>query len=155
MKNTPCVCGSPFPRLDRVKSRFAQGLSLESGAILSMADLDDALFALPGVVDFTARRKGNHPQVLDMDVAALDQNLSRQAVEGAVEQIGGIKTAIDSGRICFGHIEIHAFDKSDRLNFSRAKRMIMAEESCSGEKLSGDEAQMDDFFSKNKIRGDA
>lgn len=153
--DTPCVCGSPFPRLDRVKNRFAQGLSLESGAILSMADLDDALFALPGVVDFTACRKGHHPQVLDMDVAALDQNLSRQAVEGAVEQIGGIKTAIDSGRICFGHIEIHAFDKSDRLSFSRAKRMIMAEESCSGEKLSGGEAQMDDFFSKNKIRGDA
>lgn len=33
--------------------------------------------------------------------------------------------------------------------------MIMAEESCSGEKLSGGEAQMDDFFFKNKIRGDA
>lgn len=153
--DTPCACGSPFPRLDRVKSRFAQGLSLETGAILSMADLDDALFALPGVVDFTACRRGRHPQVLDMDVAALDPNLSPQAVKRAVEQIDGVKAAIDSGRICFGYIEIRAFDKFNKFNFSRGKRMIMTEESCLTEKLPGGKAQMHDFFPKNKIRGDA
>ncbi len=132
LMDTPCACGSPFPRLDRVKSRFAQGLDLEAGVVLSMADLDDALFALPGVVDFTACRKGHDPQVLDLDVTASDQTLSPQAVREAVERIDGVSAAVGSGRICMGHIEIHGFD---RFSFSRGKRMMMTENPCLDEKL--------------------
>lgn len=127
--DSPCPCGSPFPRLDRVKSRFGQGIRLETGRILSMADLDDVLFDLPGVVDFSAAGKGDTQQTLDIRVAGLDKNLSRQAVKAAVKQIDGVKDAVDSGRMRLGKIEVRVLDN---YGLSPAKRIIMTKDKEAG-----------------------
>jgi phenylacetate-coenzyme A ligase PaaK-like adenylate-forming protein len=50
----PCPCGSPLARLDRVRGRLEAEVPLGSGLRLGIADLDEAIFPLEGVVDYQA-----------------------------------------------------------------------------------------------------
>ncbi|NLZ18003.1 MAG: phenylacetate--CoA ligase family protein [Desulfobulbaceae bacterium] len=49
-----CSCGSTLVRLDQVRGRMAGFVSLTKGGQLSLATLDEALFSLPGLLDFQA-----------------------------------------------------------------------------------------------------
>jgi phenylacetate-CoA ligase len=61
-----CACGSNIRRLDQVRGRINQVRLLENGCQLAMADLDEALLAVPGILDFQAvlQRKRNRDQLL-------------------------------------------------------------------------------------------
>lgn len=59
-----CSCGSPLRRLARVRSRIEGSVSLGSQGGITIADLDDALFELPGVCDFAAALVPGSPQEL-------------------------------------------------------------------------------------------
>ncbi|MDD4369450.1 MAG: phenylacetate--CoA ligase family protein, partial [Oscillospiraceae bacterium] len=50
----PCPCGTVLKRLTRVKDRIEGRIALPGGGWLSMSMLDEALFAVPGVLDFKA-----------------------------------------------------------------------------------------------------
>ncbi|MBV5305520.1 MAG: phenylacetate--CoA ligase family protein [Desulfobulbaceae bacterium] len=50
----PCPCGSNIRRLDRVRGRINQVRELKNGCNLSMADLDEILLPVPGILDFQA-----------------------------------------------------------------------------------------------------
>ncbi|MEW6519166.1 MAG: DVU_1553 family AMP-dependent CoA ligase [Thermodesulfobacteriota bacterium] len=50
----PCRCGSQLARLDKVRGRISQVRQLANGQTLSLALLDELLFAIPGVLDFQA-----------------------------------------------------------------------------------------------------
>lgn len=52
-----CDCGSPLRRLDPLVRRRRDGVPLSSG-ILTLRELNEALYAVPGVADFVARLKG-------------------------------------------------------------------------------------------------
>ena len=49
-----CGCGSAIRRLDRVQGRIDQVRTLAHGSQLALAELDELLFALSGLLDFTA-----------------------------------------------------------------------------------------------------
>ena len=49
-----CGCGSAIRRLDRVQGRIDQERTLARGGRLALAELDELLFALPGLLDRTA-----------------------------------------------------------------------------------------------------
>ena len=51
---TPCPCGSVLRRLGWVQGRRAEAARLADGTCLDLKDLDEALFALEGVIDFQA-----------------------------------------------------------------------------------------------------
>ena len=50
----PCVCGSVLKRLSRIHRRSGSGIQLPDGTVLTLRSLDEALFAISGVVDFVA-----------------------------------------------------------------------------------------------------
>jgi phenylacetate-coenzyme A ligase PaaK-like adenylate-forming protein len=50
----PCPCGTVLKRLAWVRGRLAGRVRLGDGHLLGMADLDVALFSLPGLLDFQA-----------------------------------------------------------------------------------------------------
>ena len=50
-----CPCGSALRRLGPVRVRLADVATLPGGERLALADLDEALFAVSGVLDFRAR----------------------------------------------------------------------------------------------------
>ncbi|MEH0021860.1 MAG: DVU_1553 family AMP-dependent CoA ligase [Desulfobacter sp.] len=105
----PCACGSPFARLDRVKNRQAQTIRPDQQAPLAMADLDDVLFAIPGVVDFTAAiSAGSTVPRLDITLETKETAAAGQAV-AALENAPALRKALDTGGLDLGRIRTRAF----------------------------------------------
>lgn len=54
----PCPCGSILQRIDTVRPRVAErvslGMSGQKATVVTMANLEEMFFALPGVIDFKA-----------------------------------------------------------------------------------------------------
>ena len=46
----PCLCGSSLRRLGRVKGRIAGRVQLSEGDILTLPDMDEVLFKVPGLL---------------------------------------------------------------------------------------------------------
>ena len=51
----PCACGTVLKRLDRITGRLCEGDRMFSEGSLTLPILDEALFSLPGIMDFIAR----------------------------------------------------------------------------------------------------
>ncbi len=54
MISEPCPCGCALRRMDRVKGRWEGRTSLGPQAMLALPDMDEALFGLPGLLDYRA-----------------------------------------------------------------------------------------------------
>jgi phenylacetate-CoA ligase len=57
----PCPCGTLLKRLDRIQGRLKGSVVLGGGHQISISDLDEVVFAVPGVMDYQAevyREKG-------------------------------------------------------------------------------------------------
>lgn len=114
--DAPCDCGSPFPRLDRVRTRQRAAADTPGRHGLTMADLDDLLFSLPGVVDFTAciqnkTDAGQAIQTLDIEIMGFEPLTQRLCVNPGASP--GLATALESGRLRMGRISVRAFDFSN------------------------------------------
>jgi phenylacetate-coenzyme A ligase PaaK-like adenylate-forming protein len=75
----PCPCGTPLKRLDRVQGRIGTEVELKKGLRLTMQDLDEALFPIDGVLNYTAEvtEAGGDDQI----------HLCFHAVEGKEHQV--------------------------------------------------------------------
>ena len=80
----PCPCGTVLKRLSRVKGRVETMLKMQ-GATLCMADLDEMLFPVAGLLNFTAE--------VAEHVGQEQIHLSLQVCEGEGEQVAGEVTA--------------------------------------------------------------
>ncbi len=49
-----CACGSPLLRMERVRNRVDSQAALGAEGSVTIAELDEVLFAIPGVYDFSA-----------------------------------------------------------------------------------------------------
>jgi phenylacetate-coenzyme A ligase PaaK-like adenylate-forming protein len=65
-----CLCGSPLRRMARVENRIAADIPLGSQGSVSIATLDDSLFAIPAVFDFAAALLPGTPNELQVRVYA-------------------------------------------------------------------------------------
>ncbi|MBS1161177.1 MAG: AMP-dependent synthetase [Proteobacteria bacterium] len=79
-----CACGSPLARLARLSGRLGAGVDLGDGRRLTIADLDEALFALPGIIDFTATFQSGPPPALHLAVSYLAGRGSPTAIRAAL-----------------------------------------------------------------------
>ncbi|HEX4068106.1 MAG TPA: AMP-binding protein [Acidobacteriaceae bacterium] len=66
----PCPCGSPLRRLARIENRVDSTIALGPHGSITIAALDEALFAIAGVHDFTAALIGGTPNALHLNVCA-------------------------------------------------------------------------------------
>jgi len=65
-----CSCGSPLRRMERVRNRVDSRAALGPDAGITIAELDEALFAIPEVHDFTAALVTGRPNELQLRVYA-------------------------------------------------------------------------------------
>lgn len=92
----PCPCGTSLKTLARVRERLAGRIPLSDGRLLSLADLDDALFPLDSVLDFQATLSQEKQGVqLHLDVQMLHstgpESLSR--IRQAIESLPTVQRA--------------------------------------------------------------
>jgi phenylacetate-CoA ligase len=98
----PCACGSVLRRLSSFAGRIGAGAALPGGGVLTMPLLDEAVFAVEGVSDFTATLLSGEPAVLKLSIAT-PVTMSRPAVLDGVyaglEAIPALSQAIASGEL--------------------------------------------------------
>jgi phenylacetate-CoA ligase len=113
-RTTPCPCGTVLRTLAPVDCRLGAGIEIAAGVKLSMAQLDEALFPISGIVDFSAeitRRAG----VLRLSVDVVHNGEgTRQELSGAVAEtlaaIPSIETALGSGTLKMGDIRVREME---------------------------------------------
>lgn len=98
----PCPCGTALRTLAPIRERLSGRIALHDGLTLSMADLDDALFPLPDVVNFRAAlSQGGSVDRLQVDVQAVpgasQESLVR--IERALRRVPAIQRATSLGHL--------------------------------------------------------
>ncbi len=105
----PCPCGTVLKRLQWVKGRLRGGVSLGNGHGLTVADLDEALFPLPGVLNFSTEIKGGGTaDLLHVTIYAGEQRpdqLGRDA-QVALLKVPAVREAVVEGVLTLAPIGI-------------------------------------------------
>ena len=94
-----CPCGTALRTLEKVRSRITNRVDLGNGNCLTMADLDDALFPINGVSDFTASiSRQDKMDRLYVKVCGTEET-DACIVQQTVETIPEVRLAIESDRL--------------------------------------------------------
>jgi phenylacetate-CoA ligase len=104
-----CPCGGITPRLERVPGRLANRFKLGLDDWLPMNRLDEALFALPGLLDFRASlRNEGQTQRLELMVQTNLREHDDLALEAkrAVEAVPEINQALSISDISLGPVSV-------------------------------------------------
>lgn len=97
-----CPCGAPLRRLERVETRVDGRVPIGRGGRLTMAELDEALFSVEPVVDFSAVVSGiPEPDCLRIEVRVIDGAGSRvaAAIHAALESVPAVRCGRASGQL--------------------------------------------------------
>ena len=120
-----CPCGSVLKRLERVKGRLAGMVHLGGTDLVSMADLDEALFPLPGLLNFQAFvSKDNGRNILQVTILTQGgpaEHLCRLARQ-SLENIPALKKAIDGSLLNIAPLVIKT--ENNWLSSGSVKRTI-------------------------------
>jgi phenylacetate-coenzyme A ligase PaaK-like adenylate-forming protein len=107
----PCPCGTVLKRLEWVRGRLQGGVRLGGQYDLTVADLDETLFALQGLLNFLVEITGNlKTDVLRVTLYSGDTppgNLCRDAWS-ALEGIPAVRAALDAGSLTIAPIRTSA-----------------------------------------------
>jgi phenylacetate-coenzyme A ligase PaaK-like adenylate-forming protein len=100
----PCACGSILRRLERVRHRVDGFVSLGAGGSIGIAALDEVLFAVPGLLDFTASLHSGAPPQLQVTVFASgnDPAKAQLAARDALRALPVIRANIAAGELRLG-----------------------------------------------------
>ncbi len=99
-----CPCGTVLPCLERVRDRLGGAVQVGPGVYLTMADLDDALFPLPEVLNFSAEvtsLDGQDLLRLQVMVIAGTEARAAGAIAKALESLPGLEPLITAGHLKF------------------------------------------------------
>jgi phenylacetate-coenzyme A ligase PaaK-like adenylate-forming protein len=120
-----CPCGSSLRRMRPVSGRIEAGIDLGQGLVLTLPELDEAIFAVDGVLDFHAfLRQGRKCPRLSIHVTAARPE-SRQlaaAIEAAVRPLPDVAAAIAAERLALDEVDFGPLDTPDS---SAIKRRII------------------------------
>lgn len=98
----PCFCGATQWRLDKITGRKDRQVLLKGNGCFSMPDLDEALFAVDKVVDFTAEVDNvQNATQLSISVVVVGQpgETAEPAVIKALDAVPAIKQAREDGKL--------------------------------------------------------
>ena len=77
----PCLCGTSLKRLDKVTHRLREQIWI-GGRCMTMAELDEILFAVDGVVNFNATVSNTHgTDCLRLDVQVADSKQTQSVLQ--------------------------------------------------------------------------
>jgi len=100
----PCACGSIVRRLERIRNRVNGLVYLGAFGSIGIAALDDALFAVSGLLDFTASLRSGMPQQLQVTVFApgLNPAQAEAAARDALLALPAIRANVAAGDLRLG-----------------------------------------------------
>ena len=121
----PCPCGTVLRRVEKVRGKIRDMVLLRSGEWLGMAGLDEAVFGIPGIVNFVPSLIRAHKQdrleVVIHPVSDPD-HLGPEVILTALESVPAIARAVKGGHLILGPIR---FTRESRITTGVAKRTIV------------------------------
>ena len=119
-----CSCGSVIRRLDRITKRKNNQVSISATQHFDMSDLDENIFALPGVIDF-AGSVDNLRKVtqLNIDVVTVDRSqlIIADVLSKALDAVESIRQARRDGKL---RLNVKAMRCDGTLSIGTPKRKI-------------------------------
>lgn len=115
-----CTCGSPLRRIERVRSRVDSHVALGPEGSITIAELDEALFAIPGVNDFAAVLATGRPNELQVRVYAAEP---RDRIAAEIEHALVLLPAIANNRVA-GELRLSVLLQGQPFLATGAKRKI-------------------------------
>jgi hypothetical protein len=100
-------------------------IRIGDGLWLDRADLDEALYPLPGLNDYQAEvveEEGRDTLALTLQMCSIDQNAASGMLLTALEQIPALRDALAAGNLALGEIR---FRGENRLSTGVGKRTII------------------------------
>ena len=122
-----CPCGTVLKTMAQVKERINGRIELEPGNVLTMADLDEALFRISDLSDFSARlTREDDLDCLQIAVAILDDEHEGriESIHRALNDIPAIRSAVRHGSLA---LSVVAREGKPRTLNSTIKRTISDE----------------------------
>jgi phenylacetate-coenzyme A ligase PaaK-like adenylate-forming protein len=116
---TPCPCGSVLRRMQPVRGRIGANLVVDASGEIALPALDEAIFALPGVLDYQAviRDDGDRARLtLRVDVAPASAAAPeaaadiKTAVQAAALGNEGLRKAVNAKRLRIDGVELALLD---------------------------------------------
>ena len=96
----PCPCGTSLKTMAQVKGRIRERFQLPGGAKLSLADLDEVLFGVDGLLDFraTLTREGQR-ECLEVEASILGGSSERMVsdIRGKLCTVEAVGSAVKTG----------------------------------------------------------
>jgi phenylacetate-CoA ligase len=111
----PCPCGTVLRRLERVSGRLAGEIRLLSGHRLNIAQLDEALFPLPFLLDYQAvvsSRDGRDCLEIAIQTTAAQGGEAPLPVRLALLEVPALRQAVADGSLVLGAVGHGAFTRS-------------------------------------------
>jgi phenylacetate-CoA ligase len=102
MISESCHCGSVLRRMEWVKGRWDSTVTLSPGSILTLPDLDEVLFRLPGLLDYrvSVSQGENGKFELHIDVSKVkDQGPTDRQVVQSLYTLDAIQNCMSNGDI--------------------------------------------------------
>jgi phenylacetate-CoA ligase len=105
-RTDPCPCGTVLTRMNPVKGRIGDEVNLGEGLSLRIPDLDEALFAIDGVLNYTAEITGTSDKAqLHLCFFAVEaEERIAQEVPKALRANREVRQALDCGTLTLGAI---------------------------------------------------
>lgn len=106
-----CPCGSVIPRLENIKARKSGVVHITPDYSFTIADLDESLLPLPGVVDFSATVfKEPGLTVLELEIKSLGEKADLTAVRDRLFLNQAFQLAAKEGKLKVIVKEVHYKD---------------------------------------------
>ena len=121
----PCPCGTVLRRLGHVRGRLSGRVCIGDGLWLDCADLDEALYPLPGLISYQAEvieEEGRDTLALTLHMCNIDENPAPGVLSTALEHIPAVRNALAAGNLALGEIR---FRGENRLSTGVAKKTII------------------------------
>jgi phenylacetate-CoA ligase len=119
----PCPCGSVLRRLAPVTCRTGGRIALDGSGGFTLADLDEALFAMPGLIGFTAAVDRSAAKLsLSVATAGPGGEECGREIRRALDGVAAIRQARQAGRL---DVAVATEPFGGRLVPGTAKRAIM------------------------------
>jgi phenylacetate-CoA ligase len=120
----PCPCGSVLRRMGPVKGRWDGGVLLDHRSILTLPEMDEALFPLPGLLNYTvAITKKDGKNWIEV-VVCMEQESDQVASEvlRALKTIEAVRNSLTRGNLELAPVR---FSKENWFTTGVAKRRIV------------------------------
>ena len=121
----PCPCGTTLRRLDKIKGNAYDAVLLRSGDCLRISDLDETLFAVPGIINYTALlTTSDSMDRLELIVYPSNDHYQPrlETVFGAIARIPAISHAVKTGHLI---VEPIRFSTENWITTGAEKRTIL------------------------------